>query len=658
MPTPVFYPGDPVCDALFHGDKAFRNQKKSFKEGPIEFLPGHMSNEWPFLVFKDKLSRALTDHPRLKESVDEYGRVHGTGIRGNFYGVRHVNGYPMRPATFPMADNRLLRERAGLSNDFVKPWHKTVLLALVELFYSDLAPVAMKMRKGASAMMPSYETGMTERQELARFAHANAEKAGRLVQKGDYEKAWRLYRVGGAYHTVYRRQSSDAVSFEKGVWSAKNRPVADEEYALTGGQSGTFAPASKSFGEEIDFRVPPGFFRERNRTAQGGPFGTNAILMPIAQSCRERIYSEFAYSLHHTTRESMQSSLRDWEFSIAADVSSHDMFWPTFVLETIAEGMRNCGLADWWVEIYLMKSRLPLYVTDVDDGVGNVLIGDWRKPDLHSGLPSGNALTDLEGTEVMVWVYFILQVEHTYPELIPQLQTLESAKEVLARYLKGHLPIRLKDKADDALLGWADSVLVGRAMQLLEKMKAGEPVSPYMKISYEHGGAFLGNILLYPESFDFKGMVMIGNLISLVINQFSPEYGVQSGIKDRSRVKRPFPGLAWGTMASTYGTAPGYDVVLEEIEKAWYDVYHESYRGFREKLLRSDEAALAAYVREHGIRMSSMNLTPIDQEVLADPDKLQYKYLPADVSPGVLELLFNGLTLPEVEPFFKVAYHG
>lgn len=649
----VFYPGDPVCDALFVGPKALRNRDKQFKEGPIEFLPGHMSNDWPVLLFKKEVSEKLTS--RFPESVDEYGRVTGNGVRSNFYGVRHVNGYPMRPATFPIADNRGLRTQAGLANDFVEPWHRAALVALVELFFTSLQPVAMRLRKGASSMMPVYETRMTARQDIARFSLASGPAAARLISKGDYENAWRKYHIGGAYHTVYRRQSSDAVAYEKGKWFAKDRAVADLQYAISGGRSGTYLPASKELGD-VDFRHPEGFFRERNRTAQGGPFGLNANLMPIAQAARAHMYEEYAYTLHHTTRESMQASLRDWKFSIAADVSSHDMFWPTFLIPVIKEGMARAGVRDWWLELYDLKSRLPLYVTDVDEGLGNLLIGDWRKPDLHPGLPSGNALTDIEGTIGMVWIYFMLQVEHTLPALKAQCVTVEGAKAVLDRYLKGLLPIRLKDKSDDALLGWTDSALVPAATALLEKMKKGDAVSPYMKISYEHGGAFLGNILLYPESKEFSGMVMIGNIISLLINQFSPEYSVQSGVRDRSRVKRPFPGLAWETYAQVYGSSPIYGQVMDLIEECWFNQFHESYRGYRDKLLAADRLALEKFVKEQAARFDTIDLTLIDHEVLADPSKLQYKYEPGDVNPGVLDLLFQGLPLAEVEPFFRNAY--
>ena len=124
-------------------------------------------------------------------------------------------------------------------------------------------------------------------------------------------------------------------------------------------------------------------------------------------------------------------------------------------------------------------------------------------------------------------------------------------------------------------------------------------VCPYMTVSYEHGGAFLGNQLLYPENKDASEITLIGDVGSLVRNMFSPEYSVMSQVPDRPKTKRPFPGLAWGTIPEAYGSAPAYGEVMETIEECWFDVYGESYRGYRDRLFREDEIALAKYVEQN-----------------------------------------------------------
>lgn len=653
--APVFYPGDPVCDALFSGSLSKRAQTREFHEGPIEFLPGHMSNSWEDMMMKKEVAALATkEYPAM---VDDLGRVTGNGIRSNFYGLQHVNGYGQLPATFPLADNRRLREEAGLANGFVEEWHRTALRTLVRRFFTGLSPVPLRLRKGSSSMAPFYEKRMAQKQDIARRALQTGQQSAAWMMKGDYERAWIENQCGGAYHTVYRRQSSDVITFEKGVWTPKERWVADLEYAVTGGSSGNWFPSSKDMGD-VDFRVPEGFFRERKRTAMGGPLGMNAVLMPIAQSCRNHVYSTYGYTFHHTTRESTQHDLREWAFVIPADVTQHDQFWPTFILDTIAEGMADAGLQEWWIHLYLTKSRLPLYVSDVGPGLGNLLIGDWRNPNLHVGLPSGNAFTDLEGTILMTWVYFLIQVEHTYPVLKNAFKRESTAEQAWDAYLTGKLPIVLKDKSDDALIGWTDPALIPAAKELLQKMKDKKSVSPYMVVSYEHGGAFLGSILLYPESKKTSNLVLVGNGISLLVNQLSPEYGVSSGVKDRSKVKRGFPGLAWDSLATVYGSCPAYGGLMDILEFAWAKYHGESYRGYREALLRRDQQLLLQYVEQMNLPVDISNLTLAEKESLADSEKAQYKYTSDDLSPGIVELLFQGLSLAEVEPFFRSAYNG
>lgn len=647
--APTFLPGDPVCDALFEGRVALKNRDKQFSERAIDPLRGHFSNDRKYLSFKHNASLMLTKE--FPETVDEYGRVSGNGVRSNFYGMRHVNGFPMLPATYPVTSNEELRRQKGLVNEITTDWHETVLRMIVRLMFTGLEPEPMRLRKNSSSMMPYYVKDMSDKQMIASLSLESAEKAGNMMLKGDYTTPWVDYQIGGANHTVYRRQSTDGVKLEKGVFTSKERPVADLEFAISGGRKGTFLPASKEL-KDVDFHVPPGFFRERNRTAKGAPLGMNATLMPIAQALRTHIYKDFAYTYHHTTRDSIQSDVRELMFTIAADVSNHDWYWPHFILPIIADELRSIGYADWWVELYLTKARLPDYVTDVGPGLGNILLGDWRKPANTGGLSSGNAFTDIEGTILMTWVYFIIQVEHTYDELIPQLKSALTAAPIVDRYLRGQLPIRLKDKSDDAILGWADRLLVPRAQKLLQKMQAGEQVSPYMIVTYEHGGAFLGSIIQYPGSKDPSGVVLIGNILSYVNNMFSPEYGVQSDLRDRTRAKRPFPGLAWKTMSQNYGSCPIYGEVRERIEYIWTREYGYSYFAFRDDWLHDDERALRDHL-EHASIKGLPDLSVMDVEVLIDPSKAEWKYDKKDLSPQIADLLFNGIGLDLVEPYFE-----
>lgn len=650
MDAPVYQVDDPLVKIMFKGRAAERARLSEYREGPIDTFADIMSNDPRLLRFKDNLSRKLSaEH---SENVDEYGRVYGNGLISNFYGIRHVSGFPMKPSSYPLYSNIHHREKAGLANDFVKPWHKNVLKAIVRLFFSDLEPVSLRLRKGSSSVAPFFEKAMHKKMDIVRFSLNNAERAAILIGKGDHVNAWKNFQIGGVVRWLHRRQSSDAISFDDGSWTFKPRKVNDLEYAISGGERGSEIVASKALND-VDFSVPDGFARERNREVAGVPLGINSIGMPIAQAVRKRIYSLYSYSYHHTTREEMANDLRKWDFTIAADVASHDVYWPPFVLEAIADELLEMGYSGWWVDLFRMTAHLPYFVTGIAKNVPNVMIGDWRNPSSNRGLMSGDSFTDIKGTILMTWVYLILQIEHTAPQYEQRCQTVESSLSLTHQYLQGALPILLKDKSDDALLGWKSSILKPAAIKLQERMKKGESVSPYMIVGYEHGGAFLGNILLYPTNKQQSELILTGNIQSMLINQFSPEHGVDAKRRDRANVKRPFPGLAWETIPTVYGSCDLFSNVSEAIEREWFDSFGFSYRKYREDMLEQDKRKLRQYTKEVSALSGLRDLSLIDQEVLATPEKLMYKYTPDDVSSSVDEFLFHGLPLEEVEPFFN-----
>jgi hypothetical protein len=47
------------------------------------------------------------------------------------------------------------------------------------------------------------------------------------------------------------------------------------------------------------------------------------------------------------------------------------------------------------------------------------------------------------------------------------------------------------------------------------------------------------------------------------------------------------------------------------------------------------------------------DLTPIEIDVLNDPDKLYYKYVVTDIRPEVAELIGTGLPVEETKPYLE-----
>ncbi|ABI20430.1 P2 [Pseudomonas phage phi6] len=656
--APAFPLIDIKAQMLFANNiKAQQASKRSFKEGAIETYEGLLSVDPRFLSFKNELSRYLTDH--FPANVDEYGRVYGNGVRTNFFGMRHMNGFPMIPATWPLASNLKKRADADLADGPVSERDNLLFRAAVRLMFSDLEPVPLKIRKGSSTCIPYFSNDMGTKIEIAERALEKAEEAGNLMLQGKFDDAYQLHQMGGAYYVVYRAQSTDAITLDPktGKFVSKDRMVADFEYAVTGGEQGSLFAASKDASrlkEQYGIDVPDGFFCERRRTAMGGPFALNAPIMAVAQPVRNKIYSKYAYTFHHTTRLNKEEKVKEWSLCVATDVSDHDTFWPGWLRDLICDELLNMGYAPWWVKLFETSLKLPVYVGAPAPEQGHTLLGDPSNPDLEVGLSSGQGATDLMGTLLMSITYLVMQLDHTAPHLNSRIKDMPSACRFLDSYWQGHEEIRQISKSDDAMLGWTKGRALVGGHRLFEILKEGKVnPSPYMKISYEHGGAFLGDILLYDSRREPGSAIFVGNINSMLNNQFSPEYGVQSGVRDRSKRKRPFPGLAWASMKDTYGACPIYSDVLEAIERCWWNAFGESYRAYREDMLKRDTLELSRYVASMARQAGLAELTPIDLEVLADPNKLQYKWTEADVSANIHEVLMHGVSVEKTERFLR-----
>lgn len=645
--------GTPLVDALFQSKEAKQAAKRERRDGPIDIFPGHWSTDMHMQRIKDQISRDATAAPELAENVDDLGRCFGTGVRSNFYGIRHINGFPMKNGTWPLTSNLGKREELGLANEWVEPWHRDLFMCFTHLFFEDLAPRPLKIRKNSSTVVPYFTKKPRERKELAERALLQAEAAGCLMMSGDYKEAYLAYQMGGAYYVVYRSQSTDKIEHSKGQWISKDRLVADLRYAVTNGAEGQLFTSSKSL-DDVDFRVLDGMFRERLRTAMGGPFQLNASLMPVMQAARASIYEAYEFSFHHTTRQQKQDKIRKWDMAIAADVSDHDTVWPNHLyVPAFCEELRDMGYADWWVALLDASFKLPIYVGAPAIGQGHTLLGDWRSPDINVGMPSGHSGTDLFGTLGMTFCYFLTLVNHVGPHYLTQLRRSRADRLRLARaFMRGELEFGAMSKTDDAML-LAKGEAAARMVVLQRKMKAGESVSDYMKISYEHGGAFLGDILLYDVSKELRKSIFIGNILSCANNAFSPEYGCQDDIRDRDRVKRPYPGIAWLSQKEVYGDCPGYGALMEITEKAWRDHTGESYTSFRDKLYERDFARLAERMASVAKYNGLDHLSMADKEVLVAPEKLDYKHDPEDINPEVVELSIFQVPVEVTTPYLS-----
>lgn len=662
--APFFGTDDPVTLSMFlsskKNDAAARNRVAPFREGPIETMYGVFSWSEFNLKRSDTLSRELTKVAPAE--VDSSGRVGTTGVRSNFYGLRHVPGAPMDPATFPPVDNRKKRADAGLADGPISQQHEWVFRAVTRLFFSNLENRGLRIARDTSMGSPFFLKSMTAKISTAQAAMRDGQFAGRLFLAGKYRDAYVSFQMGGCYYVVYREQMSDGVTHEGGAWISKKRMVATFDYAISGGKRGELVQASKDVSNLVDADgehvwTPEGFFRTRRRTAMACPFKLNACVMVVAQSVRAMVYDVYSYTTHHTTRQQKQEKVNKWDFAIAADVSDHDTFWPGWLLDLICDELLVMGYADWWVEILRTTMRLPVYISAPSRTTGHVLMGSPDDPRLNVGLPSGIGITDIMGSLLMIPCYALIQLDHTATHLWKRMPSFAATCTFMHSYMQGQEEIRQMSKSDDAFLGWLPGPSSHEARLLQASMEKGnthkgKPISPYMLISYENGGAFLGDVLLYDHTKQLANARFEGNIVSYVVNQFAPEFGVESHKPDRTKRARSYPGLAVEAAPLVFGSAPMYGEVNDVIEKVHFDLTGESYKRYRQEQLEIDKKALEKWLDSQSSFSHLGSLSAADYEVIAEPNKMWWKHPPETLNPAVVEMVSSGLPPEETALFF------
>lgn len=669
--APVFMLGEPIVDNLFISAAAKTFATRVRMDAPVETTRGVFSTDRWNQNFRLDLVNTLNEI--APPNVDEMGRTYGNGVRSNWNGLLHAAGYGMHPTTIPVYDNTKRRSDAGLASEFVEPWHRVLFQALVRVLFDPMSmePVKLAQREGSSSCIPDMTTDSHHKAQIARMGMKSAHAAGALMLKGDYEKAWELYKHGGAYIVVFRLQASDKVviKFEDGrtIYSFRDRMVADIEYALTGGRSGKLIPASKDLSNLGFFANHIGAMRMR--VASGAPGTTGYSIMPFAQSVRKSMYKRFDFAFKATTRDDKYMKIRGWERELCADVSDHDQNWPTWFIDHMCDELLDMGYAETFIALLRASFKLPYYVGSPSRDEGRILIGDPFAPDGKFGLTSGHPMTDICGTLCMTFVYALVQIEHAAPWLKQNFSKLGMPSlRCVTSYLEGKLDIGVMDKADDAVLLFKGPAVAGASAlhQALVDADAKDEVfhtNPYMIVSYEKGGKYLGDIILHSDLRTLQSTRVVGDITSMMINFHSPEYSVNSQAKSRFGQKRPYPGMGLAARAQVYGSSPLFSEVLAVEDFMWKKHSGESFKSYAAALIRHDTELMYSDLTQRSSYMATklkkigiFDLSVLELQALAHPEYLYYKINKEDIREEIFDVLFNGLDLDEVEPFFKTLH--
>jgi hypothetical protein len=645
MHPSLTYDSSAVVKACFKTPEAKRAALRSYQSGPIEVFPGIMSNNPNFLRFKYEVAVHMSKN--YPPTFDDAYRLIGDGIRGNFFGLLTLSGEKMHPATYPLYDNRPLRISKNLLPDTLTAPVEMMIRMFFRYVISKIEPQDINFNPNSSTVIPRFVSG----RESSALKHAmfhsyvkEARRAAEAFKKKDFNTAFALDYIPCVF-IVYRDQSTDKVSQDKGEFVAKPRMVNDLEYSLTDGKKGRRFEADKSLSW-VDYPIPVPALAARTRTACGVNAFFNFLIAPVSQAMRTAIFREFPKTFHHTDYRQKEEKIKEFKTEVMApvDLSDQDINFNVRKTQILCEELLRAGYEEYWVDMVRDSLHSALYLSAPAPNEGRCTIGDPRIPDLHPGMESGNQLTDILGYTNFA-DYAEVQLVHTAPHYLKMLSDESTAMQFVISYLNMELECGQMNKSDDALLLWTAMANMVKVHKLVKQLQEDKQVSENSLISYELGAGFLGDVFTYDKTYRVESGRFLPNIQSLFHNRFNPEYSCQSKIKDRLKVRhRAYGGLALKGVTDTYSRHPLYYDSLDVMEFYWQK--HMSREGlgpslkmFLQKWEKEDMSRLASDMDRLKIPVPDISsLTSIEIEVLDRFDKLAWKYPKESVRPEIAAL--------------------
>lgn len=591
---------------------------------PNEVWPGLLSTDPGFVQFKSQFARiASRDFP---VSVDADG-FSTTGITRDFSALLSCSGVKMSRANAPFSSRELVFRDLGIQNRYKNERHQRIFRAIHrQMFGKRVKDTPYHFSMVSSTSAPFFAFSAPEKQTMIRWLLENAETVLDMVDRDDLDGLRAKFGIVVLSTLVERHQPEGGTGIlGPGPFEPKKRMVNDRQRAESGGRTGRLVEASKTDITEGVYGLNDALAM-RVRTAYGLCGALSYFLSCFLASSRAHYFEEYGYTWHHSTPDQIKSKLDGMETIIGMDVTTMDQLMPSFLLEehaTLCEDYFDRRVA----KLIRWINGAPYYAPQLTYGESPFFMGDPRDANTFKvdvGLSSGRPDNPDLGKWYMTGVYFCL-MDDRLGDLLEQAATDDDS---IALVLKGQHPVfGLLDMSDDALLGFkAGHKQIGEQLRA-DLIKAGETkkagLSPYAILDFEHGAAFLGNVIVRDQLHQLR--TPIPNPVTSVVNRHCPEHGVNS-------VHRQYWGHGYISAIEHYSRAGSIVSELITLQDNLWRRYLPEHPTPR--------VAALAHMKSHPLPMTAA-LSAIDLEVLLDPAKRFYKYTMEDLSPEI-QGLFSG----------------
>lgn len=542
-----------------------------------------------------------------------------TGVATDFSKLRCPAGYMQTPMSAKVLDNSKIREELGLTQGYSSK-QKSIANMVWHEVWSHCRPSNVNVPKASDGGMPRFSKDRQWKLDFAlwKTQPGNYDKFLKLVERAD------VYALANEYECLYGMNIQKRLQLDE---VHKVRLSNDWSYAMSSGKSGQRNPTDKSVSITWNgvTREWPTFSAMRVRVIDAGPWSINCDLQIAATAAMRAMFHRFGRTFHVNTKEQIVNNV-DGRYIFCSDVSEYDQSMSRDALSPVFSVMREYypeGMARSAERLY----QAPYYARPLELGgtqgrwAANPY--DWNFS-LNSGNRSGHAFTSLVA-KVNKVIETLFIIDHVYPV----------TKENLRLFLTGAMPMGVINNGDDEII-WA---LEKRDLEKFKKVRSDRSAGHYV-VEPEMGQGYSGMVLVRPDP-------------------TSPHY-VPTARLQTSIEKCYVPERSVGGFMRPYWAIGFYDRIdaLHQSDNGrhLWDIHNHSFKKHLEPHIGKLSSILDYAYKQHSLDLHA--LTAVDREVLADPDKLHYKYGEEDVSASIINLLTTKIPKQYCESFLKERYSG
>lgn len=581
-------------------------------------LPGLESFDPASLDFLKELADECD--AKIPVDIDPDSGFTRTGIHTGFGKLKCPAGYLQTPMSAKVVDNTNLRESMGLTPGYSEREQRIAVMVWQEIWghclpsavnVPDLSDGGMRRYTHSRQWKLDYALWKCQPRNYARFL-SMVERADVYGLANDYEIAYAM--------NVQKRLQLDEIGRE--------RLANDWLFAMTGGERGDRRPTDKAVNIVWDGveRHYPEFSAMRVRVIDAGPWAINCDLQIVATAHMRAMFKRFPDTFHVNTKEQIQDVVNG-KYVYCSDVSEYDQSMSKDAIAVVFSVMRNYypeGIVRSAERLY----QAPYYARPLELGgregrwSGNPF--DWNTS-LNSGNRSGHAFTSL-----------VAKVNKVIESLCVIDRIMPVNAQNLRSFLRGEMLMGLVNNGDDEIVWARTPSLIAKFSELRKDVKNGHYV-----VTPETGQGFSGLLLVRPNP-DEPQYVPTQRVHTSIEKMYIPERSIGGRM-------RPYWVIGWDDrLDALYKSDAGREI---------WSIHNFLFRKHLEPVLGSTLESILNKARRD-LPAHLMGLGDIDREVLADPDKLHYKYGEQDVSADVLNRLTTKIPPAFCEAFLKSHYHG